>query len=267
MVKQAERQDMMPVIPPRKNTNKQRDYDKHLYKIRHLVEYAFLYIKQWCGITTDYENIRMIYISNMHTKSRLKIDDPVNHCKLKHKCISYALTAAILPTTATVWALGINSGQDITFGASDNIVTVTVSGDLQVQSLVIFDELASQKNTDNNTLTNSSGLYINRIILSNSTVSISELQNTWRFITIWINTSSKSKVDGISTVYSHGNSMFLPTEEIVVNNYYEVPQYEKRRLLLKWTNQSGKMEFKASSPIADDKLHITSVSITGFLKR
>ena len=42
------------VIPPKKNRKVQRDYDKYLYKIRHLVENAFLYLKQWRGIATRY---------------------------------------------------------------------------------------------------------------------------------------------------------------------------------------------------------------------
>ena len=32
--------NMIPVIPPRKNRKEQRNYDKHLYKVRHLVENA-----------------------------------------------------------------------------------------------------------------------------------------------------------------------------------------------------------------------------------
>ena len=50
----AERQGMRAVIPPRKNRNVLRDYDRHLYKQRHLVENAFLHIKQWRGIATRY---------------------------------------------------------------------------------------------------------------------------------------------------------------------------------------------------------------------
>ena len=50
----AERQGMRAVIPPRKNRIVQRDYDRHLYKQRHLVENAFLHIKQWRGIATRY---------------------------------------------------------------------------------------------------------------------------------------------------------------------------------------------------------------------
>jgi len=45
---------MQAVIPPRKNRKEQREYDKHLYRQRHLVENAFLALKQWRGIATRY---------------------------------------------------------------------------------------------------------------------------------------------------------------------------------------------------------------------
>jgi transposase len=41
-------------IPPRKNRKTPRGYDKHLYKLRHLVENALLHIKSWRGIATRY---------------------------------------------------------------------------------------------------------------------------------------------------------------------------------------------------------------------
>ncbi len=34
----------MAVIPPKRNRKVQREYDKDLYKLRHLVENAFLYL-------------------------------------------------------------------------------------------------------------------------------------------------------------------------------------------------------------------------------
>ena len=36
---------MTPVIPPRKNRKHLREYDEYLYKLRHLVENAFLLLK------------------------------------------------------------------------------------------------------------------------------------------------------------------------------------------------------------------------------
>jgi transposase len=51
---QACAQNMCPVIPPKKNRKEQRAYDKDLYKLRHLVENAFLHLKRWRGIATRY---------------------------------------------------------------------------------------------------------------------------------------------------------------------------------------------------------------------
>jgi transposase len=54
IVEQARRQGMRAQIPPRKNRKAARDYDRHLYRHRHLIENAFLPIKQWRGIATRY---------------------------------------------------------------------------------------------------------------------------------------------------------------------------------------------------------------------
>lgn len=54
IVRFAKKQGMNPVIPPRKNRKEQREYDKHLYKLRHLVENAFLNLKRFRGIATRY---------------------------------------------------------------------------------------------------------------------------------------------------------------------------------------------------------------------
>jgi transposase len=54
IVEQAKRQGMQAQIPPRKNRKEQREYDEYLYRQRHLVENAFLLIKQWRGIATRY---------------------------------------------------------------------------------------------------------------------------------------------------------------------------------------------------------------------
>lgn len=51
---QAKSQKMEPVIPPKRNRKEQRSYDKDLYKLRHLVENAFLKLKGWRGIATRY---------------------------------------------------------------------------------------------------------------------------------------------------------------------------------------------------------------------
>ena len=42
------------VIPPKRNRIAQRNCDMELYKLRHLVENAFLHIKRWRGLATRY---------------------------------------------------------------------------------------------------------------------------------------------------------------------------------------------------------------------
>ena len=54
IIERALQAGMTPVIPPKKNRKVLRDYDKYLYKLRHLVENAFLHLKKWRGIATRY---------------------------------------------------------------------------------------------------------------------------------------------------------------------------------------------------------------------
>jgi transposase len=54
IVAQAEARKMTVVIPPKKNRKQPRDYDRALYRLRHLVENAFLHLKRWRGIATRY---------------------------------------------------------------------------------------------------------------------------------------------------------------------------------------------------------------------
>ena len=54
LVEKAEARGMKAVIPPRCNRKQPRGYDKELYRLRHLVENAFLHLKRWRGIATRY---------------------------------------------------------------------------------------------------------------------------------------------------------------------------------------------------------------------
>ena len=46
--------DIIVVIPPKKNRKEQRTYSEELYKIRHRIENAFEKMKNWRGIATRY---------------------------------------------------------------------------------------------------------------------------------------------------------------------------------------------------------------------
>lgn len=54
IVEQARAQGMQAQIPSRKNRKVPREHDPYLYRHRHLVENAFLHLKQWRGIATRY---------------------------------------------------------------------------------------------------------------------------------------------------------------------------------------------------------------------
>ena len=59
----AKEAGMEPVIPPKKNRKNKREYDKYLYKLRHLVENAFLAIKRWRGIATRYAKNKSSFLA------------------------------------------------------------------------------------------------------------------------------------------------------------------------------------------------------------
>ena len=55
LLSQLERQNCVPVIPPRKNRKNPRNYDKHLYKERHLVECFFNKIKHFRRVFSRFD--------------------------------------------------------------------------------------------------------------------------------------------------------------------------------------------------------------------
>ena len=62
IVDSALQDDVMVVIPPKKSRKVQREFDKAIYKFRHIVENVFSTLKGWRGIATRYAK---------HTKSFL----------------------------------------------------------------------------------------------------------------------------------------------------------------------------------------------------
>lgn len=56
------------VIPSKKSRVKQRVHDKDLYKLRHLVENAFLHLKRWRGIATIYAKSAASFLAAVHIR-------------------------------------------------------------------------------------------------------------------------------------------------------------------------------------------------------
>jgi transposase len=68
IVERAEASGIEAVIPPKKNRKKQREYDKYLYRLRHLVENAFLHLKAWRGIATRYAKNTTSFLAAVHIR-------------------------------------------------------------------------------------------------------------------------------------------------------------------------------------------------------
>jgi transposase len=68
IVQTATQSGMQVVIPPKKNRKLQREYDKDLYKHRHLVENAFQRLKQWRGIATRYAKNTKSFLTAIHIR-------------------------------------------------------------------------------------------------------------------------------------------------------------------------------------------------------
>ena len=59
-------QAIEPVIPSKSNRNESIDYDKHLYKARHLIENFFAKLKQYRAIATRYDKTARNFLSAVH---------------------------------------------------------------------------------------------------------------------------------------------------------------------------------------------------------
>lgn len=59
---------MEPVIPPIRTRTDQRAYDHYLYKMRHLVENAFMRMKEWRGIATRYAKRARSYLASVQIR-------------------------------------------------------------------------------------------------------------------------------------------------------------------------------------------------------
>ena len=62
---------MMPVIPPRANRKEPADYDRHLYRERHLVECFINKIKHYRRIFSRFEKLDTRYLGFLHFTAAL----------------------------------------------------------------------------------------------------------------------------------------------------------------------------------------------------
>jgi transposase len=71
IVQKAQAAGMEVVIPAKSNRKIPRPHDQYLYKLRHLVENAFLRLKQWRGIATRYAKRSSSYLAAVQFRCAL----------------------------------------------------------------------------------------------------------------------------------------------------------------------------------------------------
>ena len=59
------------VMPAKSNSIDQRDYDRHLYKARHLIENFFAKLKQYRAIATRYDKLAQNFLSAIYLASTI----------------------------------------------------------------------------------------------------------------------------------------------------------------------------------------------------
>jgi len=59
------------VIPPKRNRRNPRNYDKDLYKSRHLIENFFCRLKQFRAIATRYDKTARNFLAAIHLAASL----------------------------------------------------------------------------------------------------------------------------------------------------------------------------------------------------
>ena len=69
IVAQATEWGMQVVIPSKRNRREQREYDRHLYQLRHLVENGFCDFKQWRGVATRYAKKAASFLANCQIRA------------------------------------------------------------------------------------------------------------------------------------------------------------------------------------------------------
>jgi transposase len=71
LIQEVEASGAQAVIPPRSNRKEQRDYDKHLYKERHLVECFINKIKHYRRVFSRFEKLSKNYLGFLSFVSAL----------------------------------------------------------------------------------------------------------------------------------------------------------------------------------------------------
>ena len=72
VIERLQAQGKTVVIPPRRNRKQPRDYDKELYKARHLIENFFAFLKQYPAIATRYDRRAINFLGAIYLAASVK---------------------------------------------------------------------------------------------------------------------------------------------------------------------------------------------------
>lgn len=65
VLQRLKEKEIKAVIPPKRNRKELREYDKELYKARHLIENLFAKLKQYRGIATRYDKLANTFLGGI----------------------------------------------------------------------------------------------------------------------------------------------------------------------------------------------------------
>ena len=66
VVEKLQAQGCKAVIPSKSNRTQKRDYDRYLYKARHLIENFFAKLKKYRAIATRYDKTAVNFLGSIH---------------------------------------------------------------------------------------------------------------------------------------------------------------------------------------------------------
>jgi Transposase and inactivated derivatives len=66
VIERLQQQGKSCVLPPKRNRKNPREYDKELYKARHLIENFFAKLKQYRAIATRYDKLAETFLSAIY---------------------------------------------------------------------------------------------------------------------------------------------------------------------------------------------------------
>ena len=187
--------------------------------------------------------------------------------------IKQIFNVTVLKTVAlfmiTTHAFGLNVEGQASFGQTNNTVTVTVKGKLDLKTelpnstkkICMFDKSANPEVTVTITAANGNSCQYNS----------SELKENWHFVLFTI-TSISGSGSGPSNepTDTTTTTILLPTVSIKENEFYEMALYDKRQVQIKWVPVGSGEEFIAQGYKNEKQaieVKVSKISIDGLFSK